>query len=217
MKTNFFTHLQAIGIKHSVIEIKESGDGNTTVMITPKSKASDSALKTLKPIFITGPAADLDNEFFETVTGPLEATQRTFSNVENYEAQRKEAEKETAEKAEQKKKVKAAEEALKKVYEAKDFNIDKDKAKAMKLIDALLEVDPDNSYGKKAKADIIEKAQSAAGLFSMMAEPEPEEPKAQEQPEPETAPEPEPEAISETEPETETEPEPEEVTEKENE
>ena len=183
MQTNFFTTLMSTGLKHVVIEVKESEDGKLTVFITPKTIAKDAGLKLMKPLFLTAEAAMIDEKFFETVLTPLASTQQTFSNVESFEAQQQEAAKNTAKnkqeqdakkkeldekkKAEDEKKGKIQKlvDSIKKIVDAEDHNPNKDKDKVFKIADELLELNPENTYAKKVKEDLIKKTESI-GLFN---------------------------------------------------
>lgn len=104
----FFTTLAETGIENVVIEVKKSEGDTITVFITPKSKAKDEALNKLKPIFVTGTPEEIDKEFFAIISEPLKDTQKVFSNIEAYEAQKAEIAKETAEKKDAKSKTAAA-------------------------------------------------------------------------------------------------------------
>lgn len=94
---NFFKTLAQTGIKDVLFQVKQDENGILTVFITPKTIAQDSALKELKPIFVSGTAEDMDAEFFTTLAPILEQTQKLFSNVEAYEVQMAEVAKATAE------------------------------------------------------------------------------------------------------------------------
>jgi PRTRC genetic system protein E len=94
---NFFKTLAQTGIKDVLFQVKQDENGILTVFITPKTIAQDSALKELKPIFVSGTAEDMDAEFFTTLAPILEQTQKLFSNVEAYEVQMAEVTKATAE------------------------------------------------------------------------------------------------------------------------
>lgn len=176
MQTNFFTTLMSTGLKHVVLEIKDSEDGKITVFITPKTIAQDAALKTLKPLFITQTPEMIDEKFFEVVLKPLESIQETFTNVESFEAQKNEASKSTAknkqeqdskkkEQEDKKTKIQKLTDGIKKIVDAEDHNPNKDKDKVFKLADELLELNPDNAYAKKVKDEIIKKTESI-GLFN---------------------------------------------------
>lgn len=104
---NFFQKLTETGIENVVIEVKKSEAEAITVFITPKSKAKDEALNKLKPIFVTGLPEEIDAEFFNLISEPLRDTQKVFSNIEAYEAQKAEIQKETAEKKDAKAKATA--------------------------------------------------------------------------------------------------------------
>lgn len=95
---NFFETLAATSIKDLTIQMKQDDKGTITVFLTPKSTSEDSALKGLKPIYLTGTPQDIDLEFFQIISKPLEDTQKVFSNIEAFEAQKAEVLKATEEK-----------------------------------------------------------------------------------------------------------------------
>lgn len=95
---NFFQNIAQTGINNVMIQIIQAENGQTTVFVTPKSTAKDEALKLLKPITLTGTPEELDFEFFQIITKPLEAAQQLFTNIESFEAQLAEAAKATADK-----------------------------------------------------------------------------------------------------------------------
>lgn len=99
---NFFKTLAGTGINDIVIQMKQDGQGQITVFVTPKSIAQDSALKTLKPIYVTGTPEEIDAEFFAIISAPLEETQKVFTNIESFEAQKAEALKATEDKKKEK-------------------------------------------------------------------------------------------------------------------
>lgn len=162
---NFFKQLQLTGIKNVHIEVKYAEDGTITVAVTPKSTATDAALKSIRPLLITGSVDEMDSEFFGTVSGSLSQTQQMFNNVENYEADKTEAEKNTQEQKDKADKLKKAEEALKKIVGAKEYKPGQDRKKVLKLAEDVLLIDPNNAAAKKAKNDAL--AQPAGSLFDM--------------------------------------------------
>lgn len=88
---NFFKTLAETGIENVVIEVKKAKDSEEiTVFITPKSTTNSEAIKKLKPIFVTGKPEDIDQEFFPLVSAPLADTQKVFSNIAEFEAQKAE-------------------------------------------------------------------------------------------------------------------------------
>lgn len=172
---SFFKQLQSTGIKNVVIEVKTTFSDEITVFITPKTSANDPALKTFKPIFLTGTPEEIDAVFFEKVSEPLSKTQGTFDNIEAFEAQKAEAEKsnaiakaekdkkEAAEK-EKKEKVTKAVDNLKKIVDAEDYDAIKEKDKVLKAIEKVVEVDADNAYAAKVKKELL--AKTDTGLFN---------------------------------------------------
>ena len=127
---NFFQQISTLGVES--LEIKIVNKKNTlSVSILPKSNSK--TIETLKPIVITGVPEELDKEFFNIVSSPIEKTVSLISNIEEYE---KSLEAVKAEK-EEKKKVEATktEKEEKKKVEAKK----KEATKTEKSIDKVVE------------------------------------------------------------------------------
>ena len=117
---NFFQKISTLGVES--LEIKIVNKQNTlSVSILPKSNSK--TMETLKPIVITGAPEELDKEFFNIVSSPIEKTVSLISNIEEYEKSLEDvkavkAEKEEKKKAESKKKETAkAEKSTDKVVE----------------------------------------------------------------------------------------------------
>lgn len=117
---NFFQQISTLEVES--LEIKIVNKQNTlSVSILPKSNSK--TMETLKPIVITGAPEELDKEFFNIVSSPIEKTVSLISNIEEYEKSLEDvkavkAEKEEKKKAESKKKETAkAEKSTDKVVE----------------------------------------------------------------------------------------------------
>ena len=111
MQTNFFTEISKTGLTNMVIQIVKT-ENTFSVILSPKSKASDAALKSMVPILIkANNPEEIDEKFFDEIFKPLEKTSETFSNIEEYEESLAKAEKE---KAENKKAAEAAKKAKEK-------------------------------------------------------------------------------------------------------
>jgi len=107
---NFFQQISTLGVES--LEIKIVNKKNTlSVSILPKSNSK--TIETLKPIVITGVPEELDKEFFNIVSSPIEKTVSLISNIEEYEKSLEAVKAEEAEKEEKKKTVKEAEEEAK--------------------------------------------------------------------------------------------------------
>lgn len=181
MKTTFFKMLSEIGVKNVNIEIKTDEAGLISVLTSPKSTATDSALKSMTPLLLTGTPEELDAEYFSAVSNPLRETQKFFSNVESYEKSIEEAKAKTAQEknkkeAEKKAKQEIIDKEKKAVAElvkftetlklASDWAKKQDKVK--ELIDAVLAVNESNAKAKATKKFMeiqIAKASMGDGLF----------------------------------------------------
>ena len=141
---NFFQQISTLGVES--LEIKIVNKKNTlSVSILPKSNSK--TMETLKPIVITGAPEELDKEFFNIVSSPIEKTVSLISNIEEYEksleavkAEKEEKKKEEKKKAESKKKETA------KTEKSTDKVVEKPKEKPAppspykKYEDAILEI-----------------------------------------------------------------------------
>ena len=136
---NFFQQISTLGVES--LEIKIVNKKNTlSVSILPKSNSK--TIETLKPIVITGVPEELDKEFFNIVSSPIEKTVSLISNIEEYE---KSLEAVKAEK-EEKKKVEAKKKEATKTEKSIDKVVKKPKEKPAppssykKYEDAILEI-----------------------------------------------------------------------------
>ena len=119
MQTNFFTEISKTGLTNMVIQIVKT-ENTFSVILSPKSKANDAALKSMVPILIKASnPEEVDEKFFDEIFKPLEKTSETFSNIEEYEESLAKAEKE---KAENKKAAEAAKKAKEKSSKNKTSN-----------------------------------------------------------------------------------------------
>lgn len=201
---NFFQTITQLGAQDVDMKIKTSSDGVVTVMISVKTTSTDSALKSMIPLVIKGIPSEVDEKFFSEISTPVKNTQEFYSNVEAFEAQKKEAEKSAAkEKADKAAESKTKKEAPKKetpdpldVLLASlktDNDWLKNKDKITELTEMLLKNNPKNEKAIKAKADLASKEKVIPGsLFadgfddsSIFGEPAPvvekqPEPKAEE-------------------------------------
>ena len=141
---NFFQQISTLGVES--LEIKIVNKKNTlSVSILPKSNSK--TMETLKPIVITGVPEELDKEFFNIVSSPIEKTVSLISNIEEYEKSLEavKAEKEEKKKAESKKKETAKTEKSK-TEKSTDKVVEKPKEKPAppspykKYEDAILEI-----------------------------------------------------------------------------
>ena len=139
---NFFQQISTLGVES--LEIKIVNKQNTlSVSILPKSNSK--TMETLKPIVITGVPEELDKEFFNIVSSPIEKTVSLISNIEEYEKSLEAVETVKAEK-EEKKKVEAKKKEATKTEKSIDKVVEKPKEKPAppspykKYEDAILEI-----------------------------------------------------------------------------
>jgi len=132
---NFFTQLAAIiGKAELQLNIKTKGD-QLTVMLTPKTTANDPALANLQPLIITGTAQQLDEDFLNAISQPLQKAVGLIANIEDFEVSTKKAEEES------------------KIKKAEEEKIKKQKEENQKKLDRLLtKADEYENAGNWAKA-----------------------------------------------------------------
>lgn len=173
--STFFKQLEALGFQHLTIDFKKDSVGNVTIFITPKSMAADSALKELKPLFLTGNPDDIDAVFFDKIKEPMAKMREIFDNVSAFEAQQEEVNKNTAAAKDAKDKVSKAEESLKKLVEKykDDAEWVKNKDAVTKALGKVFEIDFENTYAARIKKDLETKiaAASQVGMFEEGAQP----------------------------------------------
>ena len=139
---NYFQQISTLGVES--LEIKIVNKKNTlSVSILPKSNSK--TIETLKPIVITGVPEELDKEFFNIVSSPIEKTVSLISNIEEYEKSLEAVKAVKAEK-EEKKKVEAKKKEATKTEKSIDKVVEKPKEKPAppspykKHEDAILEI-----------------------------------------------------------------------------
>ena len=187
---NFFQQISTLGVES--LEIKIVNKKNTlSVSILPKSNSK--TIETLKPIVITGVPEELDKEFFNIVSSPIEKTVSLISNIEEYEKSLEavKAEKEEKKKAESKKKetaktekstdkvvekpkekpappspYKKYEDAILEIVSVENFKIFRSNRTTLKdAVDKLLIMDKTNELGKKWEQVIKDFDEYASGIF----------------------------------------------------
>lgn len=187
---NFFQQISTLGVES--LEIKIVNKKNTlSVSILPKSNSK--TMETLKPIVITGAPEELDKEFFNIVSSPIEKTVSLISNIEEYEKSLEavKAEKEEKKKAESKKKetaktekstdkvvekpkekpappspYKKYEDAILEIVSVENFKIFRSNRTTLKdAVDKLLIMDKTNELGKKWEQVIKDFDEYASGIF----------------------------------------------------
>ena len=187
---NFFQQISTLGVES--LEIKIVNKKNTlSVSILPKSNSK--TIETLKPIVITGVPEELDKEFFNIVSSPVEKTASLISNIEEYEKSLEavKAEKEEKKKAESKKKettktekstdkvvekpkekpappspYKKYEDAILEIVSVENFKIFRSNRTTLKdAVDKLLIMDKTNELGKKWEQVIKDFDEYASSIF----------------------------------------------------
>lgn len=187
--STFFKELHAMGLNSVNIEIffDKTQENHCAVIVKPKTTSDDPALNNMPPLVMKGTVQEMDEKFFEVIRQPLTSVASLFSTAEQFMATVKEAdknakhakaEKEAADKAKKDEKEKAEKEAkakkekFEKAVAALDafqssegYEPKKDKEKTLKLIDAILEIEPEHKATLTHKEEFI-KATSTVDLFS---------------------------------------------------
>ena len=92
----FFKKIAQLGTANIEIKIVEK-NGTLSVSFITKSMAKDNALGLIKPIVVSGIPEELDAEFFNVISKPVEKAVGVISNIESFEKSVEEAEKKNAE------------------------------------------------------------------------------------------------------------------------
>lgn len=170
---NFFTQLSEIGIKDVTIEIKTAQDGRVSVVTTPKTVSQDKGLKTLKPLILTATAEELDEGYFKAIVVPLQKTADVFNNIESFEAQLAESNKNTEAAKKEKDAVKNKKEKLKKLENNAKKYVESLKnpkhwvqreEKLLEIINSIIEIESENKYVATLKKELEnQKAKALSG------------------------------------------------------
>ena len=187
---NFFQQISTLGVESLEIKIVNK---NNTLSISVLPKSNSKTMETLKPIVISGAPEELDKEFFNIVSSPVQKTASIISNVEEYEKSLKaiEAKKEEKKKVEAKKKeatkteksidkvvekpkekpappspYKKYEDAILEIVSVENFKIFRGNRTTLKdAVDKLLIMDKTNELGKKWEQVIKDFDEYASGIF----------------------------------------------------
>lgn len=163
-KTNFFTAIQNLLTRGLILTLTLKTEGDKlTVGVRPQrpdAEKLDDTLKMIPPMVLTHSAADLDEDFFETITQPLEAVDNLsdsvtafMKNLENVKAGTKMAKGEKSQKIEIDKPVKTS----------KAKSKPKAKVAVKKSIKLLLDPDKPKALSKEAQAKLVN--EEAKGLL----------------------------------------------------
>ena len=187
---NFFQQISTLGVESLEIKIVNK---NNTLSISVLPKSNSKTMETLKPIVISGAPEELDKEFFNIVSSPIEKTVFLISNIVEYEksleainakkeekkkveAKKKEATKteKSIDKVVEKPKEKPAppspykkyEDAILEIVSVKNFKIFRKNRTTLKdAVDKLLIMDKTNKLGKKWEQVIKDFDEYASGIF----------------------------------------------------
>ena len=165
MKTNFFSKLLECNLKQITITIRYTDDGQVTVAILPKSNTKDKGFKQLIPLTFTDSVEEMDNSFLEDIQKPLLQASKLIDNMEAFQAQLEEAERNSDMKKKEKESLKKKTEDLKQMVSKEGFELDeKTIPKVRGKIEEILKIDSKNKLANDWNTKI--KKQSQANLFS---------------------------------------------------
>ncbi len=116
--TNFFNQIAQMNITGDLqITIKQGTDSNWVVSVLLQNEnCGDNAKNPIVPCTLKGTAEELDEDFFATITSPLETASGLMVNMETFMAQLEEAKKHSAMEKEKTDKEKREKEAKAKKY-----------------------------------------------------------------------------------------------------
>jgi PRTRC genetic system protein E len=84
---DFFQQLAKLEITELKITVVADENGTMTVFIPTQTKhVKDSAVKALKPLFITNTPQELDKTFFDSIATPLKNVNNFIDNIKESEA-----------------------------------------------------------------------------------------------------------------------------------
>jgi PRTRC genetic system protein E len=95
MKTNFFEQLAGLSLTgnlHLNIHTAENGNLTISLLLSPSDPKITGA-KSLPPLLLKGSAAELDEDFFDAIMQPVQATSAFIIGLETYQAAFKKAKK----------------------------------------------------------------------------------------------------------------------------
>lgn len=128
--TNFFSEIEKLispGDEMNITITKSNNESGFIVSVLPKSKAQESALKSMAPIVLKGNVSEFDANFFENITTPMTKFIEFSEQAKAFEKQMEKAKEESAmekavkdEKKKLKEKIDKIFEGVKVAEEAKD-------------------------------------------------------------------------------------------------
>jgi PRTRC genetic system protein E len=98
MNTNFFSSIAAMNITGDLqVTVRKGAAGNLVVsVLLNNEQCGDNVKQLIPPLLLKGTAEQLDNDFFENITKPIEQTSSLLLNMETFLKQSEEAKKQSA-------------------------------------------------------------------------------------------------------------------------
>lgn len=86
MQTNFFSLIQQMELSGTLkIVIAKAEDGAMVVsVLLNNEQCTDKAQRQIKPFNLTADPKELDNQFFQSITEPMQQTSSLLTNMKNY-------------------------------------------------------------------------------------------------------------------------------------
>lgn len=145
------------------ITVRKTGDELTVSLLPKAQKLEDKAQNKIRPLVLSGTPEELDNGFVAAITDSVSKSVGLLSNMADYEASVKQAEKESKMKKEkedrEKKEAEANKKKFDKLMEKAESQIEaEDWTNAMKSLESAKELDIDNKKVESKIADVKEKS-----------------------------------------------------------
>jgi len=161
---DFFSRLHSLNVDSIHIVVKQDKTGKMTVSLCSISSINDSAINSIPPLSLTNTPEELDKDFFDIITNPIQQQQTLITNLKSYHERLENAKTNNAEEQERKSKVKKYIERIKTIESEPNFDIKTAKDRLLEVITKIEAVDNQNKFAKEKKAEIIKKC-STQELF----------------------------------------------------
>ncbi|QAR30283.1 PRTRC system protein E [Ornithobacterium rhinotracheale] len=118
MNTNFFKQIAELNTEGIInLTIKKDTENIVISILLNNDACGDKAKHLIPPLTIKGTAEELDEQFFATITPPIESTSKLMVNMESYLKAQEEAQRQSAMEKEKAEKEKKAEVKRQKKYD----------------------------------------------------------------------------------------------------
>jgi PRTRC genetic system protein E len=120
MSTNFFSQLNALQVEGDFTITIKAGTHNRMLVsvLLANEKVGDTARKVIPPMILKGTIQELDEGFFNSISGPIQKTAALFVNMEAYAKAQEEAREQSKMEQNKEQQQKKAKEADTKKYDS---------------------------------------------------------------------------------------------------